>query len=72
MQLLGEFHHADLIFIPVFIGGVRRQRLGNGKAIDIAVEGEQAGGYLIDRWGGRVRGHLLAVREQKAGNRGGT
>ena len=72
MQPLGEFHHADLIFIPVFMGSVRRQGLGNWKAVDIAIEGGQAGGHVIDRWWGRVRGRLLAFRQKEAGYRGGT
>jgi hypothetical protein len=67
MQLLGEFHHPDLIFIPVFMGSVRRQGLGNWKAIDIAFQGGHAGGHVIGRWCGRVRGRLLALREKEAG-----
>ena len=68
MQPLGEFHHVDLIFIPVFVGSVRRQRLGYGKAIDIAIESGQARGRLCDD----RRRCLVRVREKKAGYRGGT
>ena len=76
MQPLGEFHHADAIFIPIFVGSVRRQGRGNGKAIDIAIKSGQAGGLgdgrARARWSAGGRRELVRVREKKAGDRGGT
>ena len=68
VQLLGEFPHPDLIFIAVFVGSVRRQGLGDGKAIDIAIECGQARSRLCH---GRPRG-LVRLREKNAGYKGGT